>query len=161
MIRRGLAALLAALVLTPVGCTRDKASAPPPTAPAAVEAKPSFVRPTAEEAYRLQDDCTRRGDKILRENVVGSALTQEQVSRYNAVTNRCYVRLEVHAVDLSQLDQYDYSTYLKDGQTGEMLAFTTVKKGGAKSFLGFGCSEIFCVSEKMAACMAGKECDPE
>jgi hypothetical protein len=161
MIRHGLAALLAALVLSPVGCTRDKASAPPPTPPVAVEAKPNFVRPTAEEAYRLQDDCSRRGDKILRENLVGSALTQGQVSRYNAVTNRCYVRLEVHAMDFSQLDQYDYSTYLKDGQTGEMLAFTRVNKGGAKSFLGFGCGEIFCVSEKIAACMSGKECEPE
>ena len=105
--------------------------------------------------------CTRRGDKILRENIVGSALTQGQVSRYNPATNRCYVRLEVHALDLTQLDEYDYSTYLKDGQTGELLAFTRVKKGGAKSFLGFGCSEIFCVSEKMAACMSDKECEPE
>jgi hypothetical protein len=159
MTRHGLAALLAALVLTPVGCTKDKAS--PPAAPVAVEAEPNSARPTAEEAYRLQDDCTRRGDKILRENIVGSALTQEQVSRYNPATNRCYVRLEVHAMDLTQLDEYDYSTYLKDGQTGEVLAFTRVKKGGAKSFLGFACSEIFCVSEKMEACMSGRECVPE
>jgi hypothetical protein len=149
---------LVVLALVLAGCTSEKAT---PTPPPSAKAKPNFAPPTAEEAYRLQDDCTRRGEAILRNNVIGSALTQEQVSRYNATTNRCYVRLEVHAQDLSQLDKYDYSTYLKDGQTGELLAFFTVKAGGAQSFLGFGCNDFFCVSDKVAACMSGKECEAE
>ncbi len=88
--------------------------------------------PTAEEAYRLQDDCTRRGERILNENLIGSALTQEEVSRYNATTNRCYVRLDVHAKNLNDRDKYDVSSYLKDGQTGELLAYFTRKPNGAK-----------------------------
>ena len=93
--------------------------------------------------------------------MVGSALTREQVSRYNAVTNRCYVRLEVHAKNLDELQKYDYSTYLKDGQTGELLAYFIVKADGGKAFLGFGCADFFCVSEKVSACMNRKDCDPE
>ena len=98
---------------------------------------------------------------ILKENLIGSALTQEQVSRYNATTNRCYVRLEVHAKDLSELTKYDYATYLQDGQTKELLAFRRNKPGGGTAYLGFGCGDAACVSEKTAACMSGKECNPE
>jgi len=160
MTRFRVTTLLAVVAFTFAGCTSDKVSATPPVLSVAA-AKANFVPPTAEEAYRLQDDCTRRGEKVLRGNVVGSALTQEQVSRYNMVTNRCYVRLDVHAMDLSQWQQYDNSSYLYDGQTGEMLAFITTKKGGEKGYLGFSCSDFFCVSEKITACMAGKECDPQ
>jgi hypothetical protein len=151
---------LAVLFPVLVACTGAKA---PPAQPAtAVQAKVrSFVPPTAEQAYRLQDDCSRRGEMILRNSFVGSALTQEQVSRYSATTNRCYVRLEVHAADLSEWGKYDNSTYLKDGQTGELLAFFMVKAGGARSFLGFGCSNSPCVEERVADCMNGKECEPE
>jgi len=141
------------------GCTSDKAPMPAPSAP--VKAKtPSFVPPSAGQAYRLQDDCSRRGEKILRENIIGPVLTQEQVSRYNATTNRCYVRLEVHAKDLSEWGKYDNSTYLEDGQTGELLAFYTHKPDGKASYLGFGCGDVGCVEEKVAACMSGKECEP-
>jgi hypothetical protein len=132
MRRNTVIASLAVLTFTLAGCTSDKASAPPPAPPVAVQAKPNFVPPTAEEAYRLQDDCTRRGEKILRDNMIGSALTHEQVPRYNATTNRCYVRLEVHAMNLSQWDQYDNSTYLEDGQTDEMRAFIMIRKGRQK-----------------------------
>ena len=124
----------------------------------------SFVPPTAEQAYRLQDDCTRRGEAIIRENVIGSALTQEQVSRYNATTNRCYVRLEVHAADLDKWQDIDSSVYLEDGQTKEMLAFVTRKPNRVVTFLGFGCDVTgasACVEDKIAACMQGKECDPQ
>ena len=160
---KAIAGPLAVLVLVLGGCTSERAT-PPPSSSAPVPTKlktPSFVPPTAEQAYRLQDDCTRRGEKILRENFIGSALTHEQVSRYNATTNRCYVRLEVHAADLSEWSKYDSSTYLEDGQTGELLAFITVKPGGAKGYLGFGCGDDACVSEKIADCMSGKECEPE
>ena len=154
--------VLAALALMSVGCigcTRDKAPMPTPSAP--VKAKtPSFVPPTAEQAYRLQDDCSRHGEKILRENIIGPVLTQEQVSRYNATTNRCYVRLDVHAKDLSEWDKYDNSTYLWNGQTKELLAHFTHKPNGKTAYLGFGCGDIACVEDKVAACMSGKECEP-
>jgi len=151
---------LVTLVLVLAACTHDK-STPSQPAPAAQVKTPSFVPPTAEQAYRLQDDCSRRGEAILKSNFVSSALTHDQVSRYNATTNRCYVRLEVHAMDLTELDKHDYSTYLYDGQTGELLGDFTVKPGGARGFLGFGCFDSSCVEEKVAACMSGKECEPE
>lgn len=141
-----------------VGCKSEQTM---PVSTSAVAKTPGFLPPTAEEAYRLQDDCSHRGEAILQANIVGYALAQEQVSRYNPITNRCYVRLEVHAKDLQEIAKYDYSTYLKDGQTGELLAFILVKPGGAKAFLGFGCSSFDCVSEKMGACMNGNECEPE
>jgi hypothetical protein len=161
LIMRILSVALLAIVLS--GCDRlnqqnQQKEPAPPKAP--VNTKPSFVPPTAEQAYRLQDDCTRRGEAILREDEIGPVLTHEQVSRYNPTTNRCYVRLEVHAMNLNEWDKYDNSTYLEDGQTGELLAFFIVKAGGARSFLGFGCSEEPCVEEKLAACMGGKECEP-
>ena len=147
----------AAFVLTFVGCSSNK-----PLSMAPVEAKKAqFVPPAAEQAYRLQDDCSRRGEDILRDHHMGSALTHEQVSRYNATTNRCYVRLQVHAMDLSEWDKYDNSTYLEDGQTGELLALYTHRAGGATSYLGFGCADIACVEDKVAMCMSGKECEPE
>jgi hypothetical protein len=153
--------LLATVLVT--GCSREKvAPSPAPVAP--VAAKPSFVPPTAEQAYRLQDDCTRRGEAILKDSVVGPALTQEQVSRYNATTNRCYVRLEVHAMNLSEWDKHDSSTYLFDGQTKEMLGSWTLGPGGPSEGKrwqqGFGCWDQTCEEEKIAACMSGKECDP-
>jgi hypothetical protein len=140
------------------GCTREKET-PSAQVPSSAQAR-AFVPPTAEEAYRLQDDCTHRGEKILRESVIGSALTHQQVSRYNATTNRCYVRLEVRALKLDEFEKYDFSTYLEDGQTGEMLAFITVKPGGQRAYLGFGCSDSPCVEEKVADCMSGKACEP-
>jgi hypothetical protein len=161
MTRPAIGTLLAASLLL-AACTSDKATtpAPAPVAPAKASAR-NFIPPTAEEAYRLQDDCTRRGEKILRDNIIGSALTQEQVSRYNSVTNRCYVRLDVHAWNLSDWNNYDNSSYLHDGQTAELLGFYTHKPGGQMSYLGFGCSDAACVEQKVADCMGGRECDPD
>jgi hypothetical protein len=156
-----LALTVVSLLVVVVSCTAEKAT-PAPVTPALVAKPnvPSFVPPTAEQAYRLQDDCSRRGEAILRDNAIGSALTQEEVSRYNPTTNRCYVRLEVHGKVLSEWEKYDHDTYLEDGQTGELLAFFMVKPDGKRSFLGFGCGDESCVEEKVAACMSGKECDP-
>jgi hypothetical protein len=154
--RPALTIALTVSLLGLIGCTAEKAAPPPPTKP-----RPNFVPPTAEEAYRLQDDCTRRGDKILRDNFIGFKLAQEQVARYNETTNRCYVRLEVHAKDLSEMDKYDYSTYLEDGQTKEMLAYFRHRADGKTAYLGFGCNDIACVETNVVACMSGKECEPE
>jgi hypothetical protein len=157
-VKRLVACTLTILGLTLLGCTREKDAPLTPT-PSSASTK-DFVLPTAEEAYRLQDDCTHRGEKILRDNVIGVALSQEQVSRYNPTTNRCYVRLQVHARFLSEWGKYDNSTYLEDGQTGEMLAFFRLKPNGERASLGFGCSDSPCVEEKVADCMSGKACAP-
>ena len=58
------------------------------------------------------------------------------------------------------MQKYDFSTYLYDGQTGELLASFTAKAGGQKGWLGFGCSDSSCVEEKVADCMSGKACEP-
>jgi hypothetical protein len=86
---------------------------------------------------------------------------KEQVSRYNETTNRCYVRLEVHAKDLSELEKYNYATYLEDGQTKELLAYYTRMPNGNTIYLGFGCHDSACVEAQVAACMNGKECEPQ
>jgi hypothetical protein len=130
------------------------------------QAKPvrNVVMPTAEQAYKLQDDCSRRGEQILRENIIGSALTHAQVSRYNATTNRCYVRLEVHAANLNEFGKYDYSTYLYDGQTRELLSYFLLRPDRTRSHLGFGCDitvDNGCEETKIAACMNGEDCKPE
>jgi PBP1b-binding outer membrane lipoprotein LpoB len=78
------------------GCKKPPEPKPEPKpVPERVPEKPkgqSFVPPTAEQAYRLQDDCTRRGELVLKDNAIGLALSQGQVSRYSLTTNRCYVR---------------------------------------------------------------------
>lgn len=142
------------------GCKRDKSTTAQPT-PVSQVKTPSFVPPTAEQAYRLQDDCSRRGAAILKGNFVAPALSQDQVSRYNATTNRCYVRIEVHPIDLRAAADGDFSTFLYDGQTGEQFAFFELKGSGAGGFGGFACGNLSCVEEKVAACMGGKECEPE
>jgi hypothetical protein len=150
-----------------IGCTEKPPAIKPTETVSSTEPpvkKPTFIPPTAEQAYRLQDDCTRRGEAVLRQNVIGSALTQEAVGRYNASTNRCYVRLEVHAADLTKWQDLDSSIYLKDGQTGELLAYVTTHPNRVVTFLGFGCDitgNPGCVEDKISDCMRGKECDPQ
>jgi hypothetical protein len=153
---------MVASVLTGCSTSQKETVAPAATTPVVSKPKtPSFVPPTADQAYRLQDDCTRRGKAILHNNVIGPVLTQEQVSRYNPTTNRCYVRLEIHAMNLREWDKYDNSAFLEDGQTEEMLAYYTHKPGGQIAYFGFGCSDVTCVEGKVADCMNGKECEPQ
>lgn len=60
----------------------------------------------------------------MRENIIGPALTQEQVTHYNPKDNRCYVRLYVHTADLTTpRDHFESDGYLYDGQSNEMLAY--------------------------------------
>jgi hypothetical protein len=76
-------------------------------------------------------ECAELGEKIAEENIiVGPAVTQSQVLRYNPRTNRCYVELIVQAAD--KPTDYQHRV-LYDGQTNEMLAFAEIhngKKGG-------------------------------
>jgi hypothetical protein len=154
--------VLALILSSLLSCTKESSSANTAANQPLTPAKPSFVPPSAEEAYRLQDDCNRRGAIVMKNNIIGSALTQEQVSRYNPTTNRCYVRLEVRPMVLNDSNQFQLHTSLFDGQTGELLAsFETKGDGKQGMFLGFGCSDFFCVSSKIRGCMNGKECDPD
>jgi hypothetical protein len=83
----------------------------------------SFGSPTALEAFDLQSRCDALGRKILEDNVIGSALAQEETSRYNPTDNHCYVRLVVHTADLTiPRENYTSDEFLKDGQSGELLA---------------------------------------
>jgi hypothetical protein len=67
------------------------------------------------------------GDKILEENIiVGSALSQSQVSHYDPRTNRCYVELTVQTVG-KPMDYQNRVIY--DGRTNEMLAFARIENG--------------------------------
>lgn len=103
------------------------------SASSALTEERTFQLPTATEVFQLRSACAALGQKILDENVVGSALTQEQLSHYNPRTNRCYVELTVHAADLTKYDQFPYHRYLFDGQTKEMLAASEIKVSGKKS----------------------------
>jgi hypothetical protein len=87
-----------------------------------------LVNPTlsAVDEYQLRSKCAECGNQIMNDNVIGSALTQSQMSTYNPKMRRCYVELTVQSADLSA--NY-FATYLYDGQTKSMLAFATIKNG--------------------------------
>jgi hypothetical protein len=121
--------LLLTMLMWFPGCQK-----PPTLNPAADE---SFGKPTATEVFNLRSKCAEFGDKIMSRNTIGSALAQDQVSHYDPKTNRCYVELDVHMADLSKWDDYR-SRYLYDGQTGEMLAWATYKKGNKTAFVNDG-----------------------
>ena len=59
----------------------------------------------------------------MEDNIIGTALMQQQISRYNPITNRCYIKLEVSTADLgTPQERFVRNQYLFDGQTKEMLA---------------------------------------
>jgi hypothetical protein len=91
-------------------------------------AQKALVPPTATEIFRLRSECAALGRKILDENIVGPALTQTQISRYNPLTNRCYVELNAQTADNTKKMTY-FHTVLYDGQTGEMLASLKIENG--------------------------------
>jgi hypothetical protein len=69
----------------------------------------------------------------MSENIIGSNLTQDQISRYNPETNHCYVKLEVSTADLSTpQEKFIRDEFLYDGQTKELLA-TAYRDGNRKS----------------------------
>lgn len=96
--------LLSCLLLIVIGCESKtvQSAAPMPT--------PRLVAPpTATEVFNLRSKCAELGDKILENNVVGNALTQEVKSHYNPETNRCYVELDVHAANLDEYEKHPIS----------------------------------------------------
>jgi hypothetical protein len=78
-------------------------------------------QPTATETFNLRSECAKLGQKIMEGNTIGSALTQDVVTHYDPPTNRCYAELDVNTADLSKFTD-DYSRYVYDAQTGELLA---------------------------------------
>jgi hypothetical protein len=90
--------------------------------------------PTVTEIFNLRSQCADLGQKILDQNVINSALAQEESSHYNPKTNRCYVELDVHSADLTKARDVD-DRYLYDGQTKDKLAFAVVEYGKK---IGFG-----------------------
>ena len=84
--------------------------------------------PTATEVFQLRSTCAALGQQILEGNFIGSALYQDQFSRYSPRTNRCYVEMRVQTADLNQHSDR-FGRYLYDGQTREMLAFAQIQNG--------------------------------
>jgi hypothetical protein len=96
--------------------------------------EPAFRKPTATEVFNLRSKCAELGEKILNENVIGAALAQEQVSHYDPSSSRCYVKLSVHTADLAHIRD-TFTSYLYDGQTGQMLGWSEIKKGVKDGFM--------------------------
>jgi len=151
--------LLSYALLALIGCNRAEA---PKTEELKRDVGPAFKPPSAREAFQLEGECVKLGEVILDENIIGSALTHDVVSQYNPRTNHCYVLLHVYLTDLSKLNQFDNSFYLKDGQTKELLAYYTIRGYDPKdyAYLGFNCNNWECVQQKIDDCMKGKDCDP-
>jgi hypothetical protein len=125
---------------------------PPSPRPALDE--PAFRKPSATEIFNLRSKCAELGEKIINGNTIGIALDQEQFSHYDPKSNRCYVELSVHTADVAHLD---YAVrYLYDGQTGEMLAWSQIKKGVKTGFVDFssGADGFDAANTKIEALMA-------
>jgi hypothetical protein len=84
--------------------------------------------PVAGEVAQLRSACVAWGQQILEGNLIRSALYQEQLSRYSARTNRCYVEMRVQTLDANERTDR-VGRYLYDGQTREMLAFAQIQNG--------------------------------
>ncbi len=96
------------------GCQKSSAPIPP-------VGTPTFRSPTATEVFNLRSKCAELGEKILKNTVIGDALTKDQLSHYEPKTNRCYVQLTVWNANLGKGDEY-FQQSLFDGQTGQVLA---------------------------------------
>jgi len=91
---------------------------------------------SAEEVFRLRSACADMGRRVLEDSIIGSALTQDQISHYDPRTNRCYVEVTVQTADLTKPDRLIHR-YLYDGQTKEMLANASIEKGDRKHGMVF------------------------
>src|SRR5437867_1255485 len=91
----------------------------------AAYAQPYFQPPTATELFNLRSRCAALGEKFLEQLSVGSGLTQYATSRYDPRTNHCYGDV----VTQSTADGSYSNRSLYDLQTGEVLAFATIRKG--------------------------------
>jgi hypothetical protein len=123
---RHLASVLFLSAVLILGCQK-------PSAPDSSTGSTSFRKPTATEVFNLRSKCAELGEKILKNNLIGIALTQDELSHYDPITNRCYVELTVQNADMSKSDYFNQ--YLFDGQTGEMLATIQNDKRGKGGYV--------------------------
>jgi hypothetical protein len=86
-----------------------------------------FRPPTATEVFNLRSKCAQLGEKIMEDQIIRPAYSVSQVSRYDPRTNRCYVEIDVQGLTKGPQDYLN--RYLYDGQTKEMLAYTSTDKG--------------------------------
>ena len=89
----------------------------------------------------------------MNNNVIGIALTQDEVSHYDPKTNRCYVRLDVHTADLTRYEDY-YATHVFDGQTKELLVSITSKNGKKTAFVLDGENDYSKAVDRIVVLMA-------
>ena len=82
----------------------------------------------AQDVFQLRSICADLGQRILEGNYIRSALYQDQSSRYDPQTNRCYVEMRVRTADPRQHSDR-VGRYLYDGRTREMLAFAQIQNG--------------------------------
>ena len=80
------------------------------------------------EDARFRSACTASGQQILAANFIRSAIRQEQVSRYNPRTSRCYVEMQVQTLDREEHVER-FGRFLYDGHTKELLAFAQIRDG--------------------------------
>lgn len=82
----------------------------------------------AEPASAKAQLCAASGEQILAGNMVRAAVYQEQFSRYNSRTSRCFVEMRV--LTMAADEQADrVGSFLYDGQTQELLAFAEIRNG--------------------------------
>jgi len=123
------------ILLSLIGCEK-KGQIPAPEAKT-IEETPVQQLPTATEVFNLRSQCAKMGEEVLSSNIVGTALTQSQISYYDPKKNCCFVELDVDSANLTlPEDKSIHSRHLFDGQTKELIA-TTNNKNGEKSGIVF------------------------
>jgi hypothetical protein len=127
-----------ALIAVAVSCVAGAMlSCSHPSTQAEVATKRVASPPTATEVFNLRSKCAELAQKILANNVVGSALTKDIVSHYDPQTNRCYAELDVNSADLRRFSEY-YSRTVFDGQTGEILVSANNQNGHKTAYVKDG-----------------------
>jgi hypothetical protein len=116
-------ALALGCLATPAPAPKDNSDAQAPQA--------AFRQPTPTEVFHLRTECAQLAQKIMDENLIGSALTQTIVSRYDPRSNRCYAQLSVLGPEAGPSTGY-VNNVLYDAQTRDMLAFATQEKDGRR-----------------------------
>jgi hypothetical protein len=92
----------------------------------------------ATELFHLRSECATMGQKIHHDPVVGY---EEMLSRYDPLTNRCYVELTYTTSTEDRKALGGIDRYLYDGQTRELLAQSNMGFSG-REVGGFRWGEV-------------------
>lgn len=90
-----------------------------------------YTEPSATELFALKAKCEELAEKLDTVMVHGAAIAQDHTSHYNIADARCYVELDSH--DIEKFWENN-SRYLYDGQTHELLAWITHRKGTTTAY---------------------------